>query len=121
MKKLYRDQGVNEDNDDVFRMVHSQTRKTVSEVMKSRAEIRTAVNILLEKMDALAFDKITILFSFITKSNYPISDTDLKKFSKAFKMGILKNEHKDAITICAIFLKSMSKFYRGLSSLQNQQ
>ena len=84
--------------------------------MKSRAEIRNAVNILIERLDILAFDKVTILFSFISKSNYPISDLDLKKFSKAFKMGIIKNEHKDAITICAIFLKAMSKFYRGLSS-----
>lgn len=114
MRKLYRDQGINEITDDVFRVAHIHSRKIVSDVIKSRAEIRTAVNILIEKLDILAFDRVTLFFSFITKSNYPISDTDLKKFSKAFKMGIIKNEQKDGINICAVFLKAMTKFYRGL-------
>ena len=68
-KRLLRNEGVQEDKDDIFRNIYQQQRQKVSLTLRRRPEIQITLKTLFqEHLGALRLDKIGSIFSFLVKS-----------------------------------------------------
>ena len=74
LKKLYKNEGVDEEVEDIFRSVHKQVKKKVSDTLKSRDEVKNAINVILSDIKNVDASKMTGFFSFLVKSEYNITD-----------------------------------------------
>lgn len=73
MKRILRNEGLNEDQDDIFRPTNAIYRKKLKEVLHGREEVAFALNHIIDNhLDRLYADKIGSLFSFIVKTEYPL-------------------------------------------------
>jgi len=60
--------------------------------MRRRPEIQIALKNLFEKhINNLRIDKLGAIFSFLVKSQFPISQEDMRALSRAFKRCLLIN------------------------------
>jgi len=74
-KRLLKNEGVIEDNDDIFRLVHTNNRLKISNVLQMRPEVNLAIDTLVNQhIERLGSDKVGSLFSFIVKTAYPINN-----------------------------------------------
>ena len=87
---MYRNEGVNEEADDVFRLQHKPQRMKIIKSIRNRPEVEEAISKLIHKhIDTLHFDKIGSILSFISKSAYPLPDEDFRKMFKAVKRSLV--------------------------------
>lgn len=124
-KRILRNDGIMEDQDDIFKLVFTEKRQKISDQLRSRPEVQTAMYQLLnEHVKTMSLDRIVSCFSFMCKSAYPVSDEDLKRLFKAFKRNIVKmfselpienpdtkqmKHIQDVLTCMAIFIKQCHK------------
>jgi hypothetical protein len=59
--------------------------------LRRRPEIQIAMSALLnDHLNKLKLDKLGSIFSFLVKSQYPISQEDMKALAKAFKRNLVE-------------------------------
>jgi hypothetical protein len=89
-KRLLRNEGIIEEQDDIFRHIYTSQRIKISRVLTSRPEVRGAIESLInENIEKVGTDKVGSLFSFIVKSSFPVDNELLKKITKGFKKKII--------------------------------
>jgi hypothetical protein len=68
-KRLLRNEGVQEDKDDIFRIVNEQQRQKTALILRRRPEVQIAIRALFDvHINNLKMDKLGSLFSFLVKS-----------------------------------------------------
>ena len=94
--------------------MHQEQRTKVAKALMKREEVKEAMNILIDThIDKLGMDKISIIYSFMIKAAYPVTEDQLRKICKAMKRSIIVNHSENKteyLTMLAITLKLSAKF-----------
>ena len=91
-KRLLRNEGVQEDKDDIFRSVYMEQRYKTSQSLRRRPEVLVALRAIFDDhINKIRIDKLGSIFSFLVKSQFPVSQEDIKNLSKAFKRNLVIN------------------------------
>lgn len=98
MKRALKNEGLNEENDDIFRPLNAKHRQKLIDLVSQREEILYAVNTVVDHhLDRLYADKLGSLFSFVVKTQVPITTEQIQRIFRQFKKLIIMYTNADFV------------------------
>ena len=107
-KKLYKNEGIHLEEDDIFRTIHTDVRHKVKSILNHMPEVRGALSKIFPALHDLTHDKICSFYTFIVKGGIDIGENELKQIARAFKKSLIQlysNSPRDLLVSVGIFLR----------------
>eukprot|EP00347_Sterkiella_histriomuscorum_P007734 403347759 len=110
IQRLYKNEGVDDEVDDVFRIEHKKIRLNITKILTSRPEFMQNLEKLENKILQLPHNQISTLLTIYVKGGIVKSEQEIKQVFKQFKLSLIEEKNEqNALFSIVIAMRLVSK------------
>ncbi|CDW71502.1 UNKNOWN [Stylonychia lemnae] len=109
IKKLYQNEGIDIDNDDIFRPRYKEQREKIKRVFTGRSEIKIAIQTLSESIQQVPVNVLASIITIYSKGNIEVSAQMMKSIIKRVKILLLDDSSSQNIMSFVVLFRMLFK------------